>query len=229
MKTLWQFGDSFTAPINPMNWGYKLSKQLEIDNFKQRGQLGHSNYQIISDVIKELDNINPTDMVLINWSYLTRGTIVLKPTDLEANILSTNRFFNDEDLSFNDEVRMGEDEAETFRKFAGLINDIIQHSLQFNSLIFYQFKLIQDILELRGCKVYSVFLEKDNLQWYNDKIEWPEDSFGLNELNFKNKNLSDGYFNFLKENDYLGDSNIDTHYKYDISDTIANHYLELIK
>ena len=229
MKTLWQFGDSFTAPQNPQNWGYKLSKKLKIDNFEQRGRLGHSNYQILTEILKDLDNIKPDDMVLVNWSYLTRGTIVLKPTDLEANILSTNRFFNDESLNFNGEDKLGNDEAETFRKFAGLINDVIQQSLQFNSLIFYQFKLIQDLLERRGCKkVYSVFLEKENLYWYNEKLPWPDDSFGLNELNFKNKEHSDGYWNFLKENWYLGDSDIDIHYKYDISDTIADHYLELI-
>lgn len=228
INTLWHFGDSFTAPINPTNWGYKLSKKLKIENFKRRGNLGASNYLILTEILKELDNFTNGDTVLVNWSYLTRGTIVLAPNDLSSNILSTNRFFNDEGLNFNGEDIMEKDEAETFRKFAGLINDVIQHSLQFNSLIFYQFKIIQNILKSRGVKVYSVFLEKDNLQWYNEKIEWPDDNFGLDELNFKNKNSTDGYFNFLKENDYLGDSHIDTHYKHDITDIIADHYFNLI-
>jgi|11_taG_2_1085331.scaffolds.fasta_scaffold45014_2 hypothetical protein len=224
MKTLWQFGDSYTAPHNPKNWGYKLSKKLQYESFEQRGQLGHSNYQIITDIISEIDNIKEEDGVIVNWSYLSRGIIVTKVEDLEANILSTNRLFNDEKKVHQHLDNLEEGEIPILEKFIQLIDVFTKNNINFNPPIFYQFKIIQNILQKRGVRVYSVFLEKDYLTDFGKNIEWPLDNFGLNTIEFK-----DGYENFLRENDYLGTSDLDHHYKCSISDTIAEHFYKRIK
>lgn len=224
MKAFWQFGDSYTAPLNPKNWGYELSKKLGYESFEQRGKLGHSNYQILTDIISEIDNIKDGDGIIVNWSYLSRGIIVTKVEDLEANILSTNRFFNDEEKSHNHPDTLEDGEIPILEKFVQLIDIFTKNNINFNPPIFYQFKIIQNILQKRGIKVYSVFLEKDYLTDFGRKVEWPEDNFGLNIIEFKN-----GYENFLRESDYLGNSSIDTHYKSNLSEIIADEVLKKIK
>lgn len=224
MKAFWQFGDSYTAPLNPKNWGYELSKKLGYQSFEQRGKLGHSNYQILTDIISEIDNIKDGDGIIVNWSYLSRGIIVTKVEDLEANILSTNRFFNDEEKSHNHPDTLEDGEIPILEKFVQLIDIFTKNNINFNPPIFYQFKIIQNILQKRGIKVYSVFLEKDYLTDFGRKVEWPEDNFGLNIIEFKN-----GYENFLRESDYLGNSSIDTHYKSNLSEIIADEVLKKIK
>ena len=223
MKTFWQFGDSYTAPHNPKNWGYHLSLKLGYESFEQRGKLGHSNYQIITDVISEIDNIKEGDGIIVNWSYLSRGIIVTKVEDLEANILSTNRFFNDEVKDHNHPDNLEDGEIPILEKFSQLIDIFTKNNINFNPPIFYQFKIIQNILQKRGVRVYSVFLEKDYLTDFNRKVEWPEDNFGLNTIEFKN-----GYENFLRENDYLGPSTVDHHYQWFISEIIAEHFYNRI-
>jgi len=223
-KTFWQFGDSYTAPLNPVNWGYKLSKKLEYESFNQRGKLGHSNYQILTDIIKELDNIKKGDGIIVNWSYLSRGIIVTKPYDLEANILSTNRFFNDEVKERNHPDCLEDGEIPVFEKFTQLIDVFTKNNINFNPPLFYQFKIIQDILQKRGCLVYNVFLETNYLTDFGKIIDWPDDNFGLNTIYFK-----DGYEAFLRKNDYLGPSEVDTHYKHLISGVIADIFYKRIK
>lgn len=218
-KTFWQFGDSFTAPMNPKNWGYKLSKKLGYESFEQRGKLGHSNYQILTDVISEIDNIKEGDGIIVNWSYLSRGIIVTKVEDLEANILSTNRYFNDEEKQATHADNLEEGEIPILNKYIQLIDMFTRNNINFNVPLFYQFKFIQDILEKRGCNVYSVFLETNFLKDFNKTIPWPDDNFGINTIDFKN-----GYESFLRENDYLGPSEIDTHYKRMISGIIAEEF-----
>ena len=67
--------------------------------------------------------------------------------------------------------------------------------------------------------MYSVFLETNFLKDFNKTIPWPDDNFGINTIDFKN-----GYESFLRENDYLGPSEIDTHYKRMISGIIAEEF-----
>lgn len=217
MKTLWLFGDSFTAPGNQRGWGYYLSKKLNY-NFKHKGISGASNYQILFNLVRNLSYIKENDLIVINWSFLTRGTLF--STD---GMISSNRFYFDEEKSWNKLNNLENSEIHIKNNNIDILNYIIDNSIQENSMVFTLAKAIQDYLETKNINVYSNFLEKGWLTHNGKKLPWPEDNFGLNNLNFE-----PDYFTWLDSNNYLGDSDLDTHYKVGISHIIGQAYLDRI-
>ena len=213
MKNFWIFGDSFTAPSNKNGWGQKLAKKL-YKNPEHRGFSGASNYQILLAIINQLSNIKSHDMILINWSFLTRGILFTK-----NGMVSTNRFYYDEGKSFNTLGNLESHEISLKNQYIDSLNYLLENSNQENSMVFKLAQSLQSYFEEKEVRMVSVFLEKDWLTSNNRKIKWPQNNFELNELNFE-----PDYFKWLKNNDYLGDSEIDTHYKDNISDIIANEY-----
>ena len=217
MKKLWLFGDSFTAPANPKGWGFELSNKLN-RKFVHRGQSGASNFQILLNLINELPNINSSDMILINWSFLTRGILFTK-----NGMISTNRFYFDEGKSFNTNENLETHEIELKNVYLSSITYLLENSIQENSIVFTLSNSIQKYLEQKDIRMISVFLEKDWLTINGKKEKWPDNNFQLNTIEFE-----PDYFKWLEINDYMGDSELDTHYKDDISDIISNEYYKRI-
>ena len=213
MKNFWIFGDSFTAPPNKNGWGQKLAKKL-YRNPKHRGFSGASNYQILLTIINHLSDIKSHDILLVNWSFLTRGVLFTKD-----GMVSTNRFYYDEGKSFNTPGNLESHEIVIKNTYINSLNYLLENSNQENSMVFRLAQSLQSYFEEKEVRMVSVFLEKDWLTSNDMKIKWPENNFELNELNFE-----PDYFTWLKNNDYLGDSELDTHYKDNISDIIANEY-----
>lgn len=94
-KTLWVFGDSFSAPFYhkknkswsedyskylgyyPSCFGELLAKQLNMD-LKNEAEPGIGNESIIDRIILSLNNIKDGDIVVIGWSAPTRWRYVEK-------------------------------------------------------------------------------------------------------------------------------------------------------
>jgi hypothetical protein len=103
MKTLWTFGDSFTADydINSPEgsnvkqylkfknvetlsaWPNLLGELLDM-NVKNLAKGGDSNYQIFQDFCDNSDNFNENDIVIVCWGLLTKFRTV-----------SSNQFINE--------------------------------------------------------------------------------------------------------------------------------------
>lgn len=213
MKKFWHFGDSFTTPGNLKGWGYKISQKLDRE-FVHRGQSGSCNYQILLNIINELNNINTNDYILINWSFLSRGVIFS-----DYKMLSTNRFYFDERKELNNDLMLRQDEIPVRDKNIDKINYLLDNSEQENSMVFVLAKSLQNYFDSKEIRMVSVFLEKDFLTSNGKIIPWPKSNYGLHNLNF-----GTGYFSWLKKNDYLGDSEIDTHYKDGLTDIISSEY-----
>ena len=213
MKNLWIFGDSFTVPGNKNGWGYKLGKKLN-RNTIHRGVSGASNYQILLKLINSLSTIKSYDTILINWSYLTRGVLFT-----EKGMVSTNRFYYDDGKSFNTPGKLEIHEIQLKNTYINSLNYLLENSNQENSMVFILAQSLQKYFEDNEIRMVSVFLEKDWLTSNNTKIKWPQNNFNLYELKFE-----PDYIKWLKNNDYFGYSEIDIHYKDNISDIIANEY-----
>lgn len=214
---MWHFGDSFTTPNNKKGWGFELSNKLN-RKFVHRGQSGASNFQILLNLINELPNINSSDVILINWSFLTRGILFTK-----NGMISTNRFYFDEGKSFNTSENLETHEIELKNEYLSSITYLLENSIQENSIVFTLSNSIQKYLEQKDIRMISVFLEKDWLTINGKKEKWPNNNFNLYNLKFE-----PDYFRWLEKNNYLGDSELDTHYKDGISDIIANEYFNKI-
>lgn len=213
MRKFWHFGDSFTTTGNLKGWGYKISKKLNRE-FIHRGQNGASNYQILLNIINELNNISTNDYILINWSFLSRGVLFS-----DYKMISTNTFYFDEKKELNNDSTLREDDINIRDKNIDKINYLLDNSEQENSMVFILAKSLQDYFDSKQIRMISVFLEKDFLTSNGKVIPFPKNNYGLHNLNF-----GKGYFSWLKKNDYLGDSEIDTHYKDGLTDIISDVY-----
>lgn len=217
MKNFWHFGDSFTTPGNPKGWGFFLSSKLH-RNFIHRGQSGASNYQILLNIMNELNNIKSDDIVLVNWSFLTRGVLFTK-----KGMSSTNRFFFDEGKEFNQDDKLNDREIYIKNKYIDSLEYLIKNSKQENYMVFMLAKSLQDFFEENNIRMTSVFLEKDWLTSNGKKVSWPDNNFNLHNLEFE-----PDYFKWLEKNNYTGDSELDTHYKDNISHIIGGEYYKRI-
>jgi hypothetical protein len=97
MKTLWTFGDSFTADYDTkspedsnvkqylkhkgedtlVSWPNVLSKMIGTD-VKNFAKGGNSNYQIFQDFCDNSDNIVEGDIVIVCWGLLTKFRTVTR-------------------------------------------------------------------------------------------------------------------------------------------------------
>ena len=217
MNKFWHFGDSFTTPGNLKGWGYRISKKLQKE-FVHRGQSGASNYQILLNIINDLNNIESDDIVLVNWSFLTRGVLFT-----ENGMISTNRFFYDEVKEFNQDESLDDNEIDIRNDYMDSLEYLIKNSKQENYMVFIMAKSLQNFFEKNNIRMTSVFLEKDWLTSNDKKVKWPDNNFNLYNLEFE-----PDYFKWLEKNDYLGNSQIDTHYKDNISHIIGEEYYKRI-
>tara|TARA_Y100001954_G_C15766885_1_gene582233 strand:- start:346 stop:1059 length:714 start_codon:yes stop_codon:yes gene_type:complete len=225
MKNLWHFGDSYGTGA----WGHSLARKLK-RNHIQHSKGGQSNYQILMDIIQNMNKIDEGDLVLINWSFMSRGTIM----DTKSHRgKSMNNLYDD----LNEQLIGGFFESKAYSrlgvekvKIAKYIDFFLENNFQFQATLLFLAREVQNRLIERGVDVRSVFIEKQNTFLMGDKIEWPIDNFGLIELDFGR-----GYWKWLQDNNYCGMNNDEdkgsenAHLKKGITNIIANEYKKRIE
>ena len=213
MKNLWHFGDSYGTG----EWGDDLARKLKLNHI-QCSKGGQSNYQILFDIIKYMNEINEGDLVLINWSFMSRGTIM----DINSKRgISLNNFYDDENKQITDIAK---------QKVIQFIDYNINNTFQMQSALLFLASEIQNRLVERGVDVRSVFVKKE-LKKMGKNIIWPTHNFGLIELDFGEY----GYIFWLKKMGYCGMDNEEdrgsenAHIKKGHTDIISEEYKKRIE
>lgn len=200
INNLWHFGDSWGLSGDEKNFSNYLSEELGL-NWCHRCIGGSSNQKIISAILKETNNFKNGDVILINWSYFVRPTLLFEDR-VESSVPfeeeNTCEFMNEKEYML---YKM--EKIESYRK----------NNYEFFSLLSYDIiKPFLDTLNEKNIKIFHLFIDdiKHNFKLNDimvsvsfEKFKWP----GVN-IDFKGT----CYGQFLNENKLVAFPDEATHY-----------------
>ena len=181
-NTLWSFGDSFTQDIKERidnqkpefapetykmaeyyikNYGYDnlISHQIylaEYLNFKNKivAKGGDSNYHILNNVLEHIDEIKKGDVVIVQWTMLTRFGLPIDEKD-DSKLVSTRL----DNTHQNDISEESLSRIFTYRDTKSY----------YKKEIYLYTKLIKKLSKLIGFDIYFWSLEPKILQYFIDE------------------------------------------------------------
>jgi hypothetical protein len=207
-NNLWHFGDSF-AYTRTKNFAQYIADEYNL-NYFYLAESGSSNEQIFQKILTNLHKPKSGDLVIINFSYFTRYATL----NTGGNIISTNKFFNDESFELTNE-------GVVFYKNNGtvLLDYFNMFNYEYNMKLFKSINLILEYLVNNGVDLYTIPIFKNNLNFGN-KIIKP------NNYGFKIKNellFEPSYYEFLVNKNWKNEE--DGHYTNDIQKELSNEYI----
>lgn len=209
-NTLYHFGDSFGKAENFSNsFGIKIANHYGL-KYLDFSDGGLSNDQILQRILSNLHIFKNGDVVLINFSYLTRFLTL----DPNLNLTSTAKYFDDNSKQSTDLMNSFYDGRET------LMDYFLNYNFEYNIKLFKTINSLLDSLNKMGIKTYSVLLKKDIL--YNGERLINPNEYELdliNELKFEPT-----YYDWLVNKGWKNEE--EGHYTKGIQDEL---YLEYIK
>ncbi len=173
---IWCFGDSNTEGYNldyywvqeyteykgytPKWWTYHLSEMTNIP-LTNRGKGGTDNYTIFDSIIKELPNIQPNDILIINWSSISRFRAVLNNQFISLHIKGEPNIPDVSNESIQ-EILVNRDSPLFVNEVMGWTK-LLKYALKDNKLIFWssfpEFKgmgIIDSVHVNSICHPYSI-------------------------------------------------------------------------
>jgi hypothetical protein len=211
-NTLHHFGASFAVVRKSKNFGNYIADDLGI-NYINYAKVGCSNEEILHEILDAYNNIKPNDIVLINFSRLSRSLMVTS----EGTFKSTNTLLNDANQTITNEG------LQLFRSDNGdILNYFIKYNYDYNFKLFTLITKILSNLEKNGIKIYYVFVKKEKLYYGSQSVsELNYESIGKNQLIFK-----PNYHQWLVNNNWH--NNEDIHYTDNIQKELADEYIKRI-
>jgi len=211
-NTLHHFGASFAVVRKSKNFGNYIADDLGI-NYINYAKVGCSNEEILHEILDAYNNIKPNDIVLINFSRLSRSLMVTS----EGTFKSTNTLLNDANQTITNEG------LQLFRSDNGdILNYFIKYNYDYNFKLFTLITKILSNLEKNGIKIYYVFVKKEKLYYGSQYVnELNYESIGKNQLLFK-----PNYHQWLVNNNWH--NNEDIHYTDNIQKELAEEYIKRI-
>jgi len=211
-NTLHHFGASFAVVRKSKNFGNYIADDLGI-NYINYAKVGCSNEEILHEILDAYNNIKPNDIVLINFSRLSRSLMVTS----EGTFKSTNTLLNDANQTITNEG------LQLFRSDNGdILNYFIKYNYDYNFKLFTLITKILSNLEKNGIKIYYVFVKKEKLYYGSQSVsELNYESIGKNQLIFK-----PNYHQWLVNNNWH--NNEDIHYTDNIQKELAEEYIKRI-
>jgi hypothetical protein len=211
-NTLYHFGDSFGKAENFSNsFGIKIANYYGL-KYLDFSDGGLSNDQILQRILSNLYIFKNGDVVLINFSYLTRFLTL----DPNLNLTSTAKYFDDNSKQATDLMDSFYDGRET------LLDYFLNYNFEYNIKLFKTINSLLDSLNKMGIKTYSVLLKKDTLYNGERLIKPNEYEFGLiNELKFEPT-----YYDWLIDKGWKNEE--EGHYTKGIQDELCIEYIKRI-
>jgi hypothetical protein len=211
-NTLYHFGDSFTIALgSDGSFGKIIADYYELEYF-HLGNGGDSNDQILEKIMKEQYPIKKGDVVLINFSFLSRFLTV----DENGNLVSSARYFDDSNKGFTG------DQREYFNNDDTVLDYFLNNNYEYNIRLFSLINTFLSILVERGITVYSVMIRKEDL--YKGKKIYKIEDYDLklfNELIFEPT-----YFDWLVNKGWKNEE--EGHYTKGIQEELAQEYIKRI-
>jgi len=210
MNKLWHFGDSF-ATFSDLYDRYPewIARSINYEHIAM-GEGGFSNEQIFSKILKYYNSFKKDDILIINFSFLSRMSYV----DQFGNIQSTNTLFDDNNSHL---TKKGVDFLRTDNE--KMIDYLLSCNYDYNIKLFKNISILLNNLIDLGVIVYSVLIKKEEL-YLNKKI-YKINEYNLNlpnELIFSNT----GYFDWLINRGWKNEEDI--HYTNGIQYELAIEY-----
>jgi hypothetical protein len=167
MNKLWHFGDSFATFTNHNDtFSHWIARSIEYV-YVPMGESGLSNEQIFSKILKYYNSFKKDDILIINFSFLSRMSYV----DSFGNIHSTNTLFDDGNSQL---TKQGVDFLRTDNE--KMIDYLLSCNYDYNIKLFKNISILLNNLIDLGVLVYSVSIKKEEL-YLNKKI------FKINQYN----------------------------------------------
>jgi len=211
-NTLYHFGDSFSIAIGyDMSFGKKIADNYEL-RYVHLGVGGDSNDQILQKIMKEQYQIKRGDVILINFSFLSRFLTV----DENGTLISSARYFDDSQKWFT------EDQLEYFNYDVTVLDYFLNNNYEYNIRLFSLINTFLSILVERGVTIYSVMIRKENL--FKGKKIYKIEDYDLklfNELIFEPT-----YFDWLVNRGWKNEE--EGHYTKGIQEELAQEYIKRI-
>lgn len=221
MNKLWHFGDSFTTCGNfEKIFSEYIAFHFNLE-LNHNGHGGTGNFEIFSEIIKKDTSFKSGDMILINWSYFNRITLIERNGDL---IGVDNLLINIKDKIEKNKINL------TAKNFLlDYVNDwsFIESARLFKHIIHPYLTG----LEKRGIKIKMVFLEQlfphniNKTTFYN---KFPMNDSIITDLFKKSWVLEfhHHYCHFLVSRDWMKDESV--HYAKNIQPLLADEYIKRI-
>jgi hypothetical protein len=211
-NTLYHFGDSFSISTGIQeNFGKKIADNYELI-YLHLGNGGDSNDQILEKIMKEQYQIKRGDVVLINFSFLSRFLTV----DENGTLISSARYFDDSNRGFTEHQR------EYFNYDDTVLDYFLNNNYEYNIRLFSLINTFLSILVERGITIYSVLIRKEEL--YMGKKIYKIEDYDLklfNELIFEPT-----YFDWLVNRGWKNEE--EGHYTKGIQEELAQEYIKRI-
>jgi hypothetical protein len=211
-NTLYHFGDSFSMSLgNGQNFGKKIADYYEL-GYLHLGVGGDSNDQIIEKIMKEQHQIKRGDVVLINFSFLSRFLTV----DENGTLISSARYFDDSNRGFTG------DQLEYFNHDDTVLDYFLNNNYEYNIRLFSLINTFLSILVERKITIYSVMIRKEDL--YKGKKIYKIEDYDLklfNELIFE-----PNYFEWLVNKGWKNEE--EGHYTKGVQEELAQEYIKRI-
>lgn len=207
---LHHFGASFAVVRKSKNFGNYIADDLGVD-YINYAKVGCSNEEIFHSILDAYNNIITNDIVLINFSFLSRSLMVTP----DGNFKSTNTLLNDDNQTITNEG------LQLFRSDIGdILNYFIKYNYDYNIKLFTLISKVLCNLEKKGIKIYYVFVKKEELYYGRETVnKFNYDSIGQNQLVFK-----PNYYQWLINNNWHNEEDI--HYTNGIQKLLAAEYIK---
>lgn len=248
INTLWHFGDSFGCWGNPENTELEakigFSKYIA-DNYnlihKHKAVEGISNDEITNIILSYLSKFKKNDVIIINWSFLTRYSYLNK-YNTPKNINTLLCKFHQKELDYTSNVNHDyyEFTSKEYLDFVlfekskfVLYESILQWKLFINKILLY----IQDTI---GCHIFNSFIDNvildTNLVPVGNQSDHPfyqgqeadyVDILDKSLYNIKWSNDGGEYLHWLHQNDFYKDGE-DVHYKFGVQKRLADAWIDIM-
>jgi hypothetical protein len=211
-NTLYHFGDSFTIGLgSDGSFGKIIANHYEL-GYLHLGVGGDSNDQIIEKIMKEQHQIKRGDVVLINFSFLSRFLTV----DENGTLISSARYFDDSNRGFTG------NQLEYFNHDDTVLDYFLNNNYEYNIRLFSLINTFLSILVERKITIYSVMIRKEDL--YKGKKIYKIEDYDLklfNELIFE-----PNYFEWLVNKGWKNEE--EGHYTKGVQEELAQEYIKRI-
>lgn len=213
MNKLWHFGSSYAfSGVETVFSEYIAEKYgLSLEHLAVKGS---SNYMIFTQLLMNEPKFQRNDMVLINWTYLSRGEYI----DKEGGLNSTNFFiYEDKNQIINpfDENELNLDWILNWNYDWNI--KLFKHTLPFYFIN----------LKKKGIKIYNVWFSDDKV--YQNKIE---KSFDIQKTGLTNiLDFEPNYYEWLEKKMWVNRKHTlkrAGHYILNIQKDLAEEYIKKI-
>ena len=129
MSTRWLYIENYLGGVAPKSWPKLLSEKLQY-NLQNYGEGGKSNMRIFENFISKCDEIKDDDIVIINWTGLSRFKwlynqnfiTILPNTKLNNSEINQSTI---EDILINKSDKLWNKEIYNFIKIINKLSDLV--------------------------------------------------------------------------------------------------------